>query len=241
VALATGFTPGAQTAAGPFNQSLAYSPLQWSGPGSFFDDSGFQVVFIFGAVAALLLVHVALPRTRGAPKRSEDPGASRRSPPIRKVLRLGVPILLALLVLPSIGQALAVRHQLYHDGTLNHSDDEVIGQVYRDDHLMWKWMDENLPAGARAFSYEGRRLYLKTEIADAASEEFAPTMRGMKPQDAVTFLKDRGVTHVLDVQVYRESLPTSVFYQRSGVFQSEWGPLYTLVHKSGNTYLFAIN
>ncbi|HLF07686.1 MAG TPA: hypothetical protein VI893_11060 [Thermoplasmata archaeon] len=241
VALATGFTPGAQKAGLPYSQSLAYSPLQWSGPGSFYDDSGFQVVFIFGAVAALLLVHVALPRTRGISGRSGDSGSARRPPTIRRVLRWGVPILIALLVLPSIGQALAVRHQFYHDGTLNHSDDEIIGQVYRDDHLMWKWMDENLPAGAKTFSYEGRRLYLKTEIADAASEEFAPTMRGMNPQDAVAFLKERGVTHVLDVQVYRESLPTSVFYQRSAVFQSEWGPLYTLVHKSGNTYLFAIN
>jgi hypothetical protein len=63
----------------------------------------------------------------------------------------------------------------------------------------WRWINENTPINARIATFDIKEYYVERDIMPLDGNESAPLYKMNTIEEAIAFLKDRGVTYVLSV------------------------------------------
>lgn len=63
----------------------------------------------------------------------------------------------------------------------------------------WKWINEHAPINARIATFDIKEYYIQRDIMQLDGNESTPLYKMDNIEEAIYFLKDRGVTHVLSV------------------------------------------
>lgn len=171
------------------------------------------------AAVALLFLAVAVYRAR--------PAVHGRLRAMRgqALLAAGMVVLSLSLTFPSIQAASAAKYPTPILGPLPLGvppvpDEEVLLHEYGNRWLLWVWMNENLPPGARVMTLDPGRYYVAAELVCPASPELVAHYEARSLPEAVDVLRAAGVRYVLDAPFFRTYLVTEPFWSLSPVFQN---------------------
>jgi hypothetical protein len=149
-------------------------------------------------------------------------------------------VLCILIIIPSYGNAVDIKYDIYPDGSFKAASDDGVLQNQGEYLKVARWMDSNLPAYSKVLSFEVRRYYIDTDLVPADSDIVFDTYN-TDLTSALQHIRSLGVTHILDVSIYHDEAMTKPLYDQSPIFQNLDNASFIRLQSSGDTVLYEID